>query len=534
MSPPESSAHNPTPKPGSVELWALQAPGLRALCQGGRSLSFGEWNDQANRVAQVLSERGEVGPGDRVAVCTQNRIEWFVSQAAIAKLGASLVPVSYRLTPPEIHYIVADCQARAFVFDAEDVEGMARVWTNQPPSDAASAVRVVLSVARSTRGDVLSFAEVAAQGPLVERVAPISPRSIVYTSGTTGRPRGVVQARAQKSDAQPQAAAKPERASAPSRPAPGSERNLLGAPLNHAAGQASARFTLAFGGTVFIMPRFDAEEALRVIDREKITSTFLVPTMLNRIVNLPKEVLAKYDVSSIRTISTGASPCPQSVKEKVIAYFGDHCLHESYGSTEVGLVTRMLPQDHLRKPGSCGRLLEGVSVRLVGADGKPVPPGQVGEIHVKTPVMIDRYLNSGAPEELADGYFATGDVGRFDQDGFLFILDRKKDMIIAGGVNIYPAEIEDVLRKHPGVLDVAAFGIPHPEWGEEVKAVVERKQSHPALSEAELLAFTQDKLAGYKRPRSIDFVSEIPRNAAGKALKAQMRAPYWRSTGKAI
>jgi long-chain acyl-CoA synthetase len=284
---------------------------------------------------------------------------------------------------------------------------------------------------------------------------------------------------------------------------------------------------------VYLMPRFDAEEALRIIAREKITMTFLVPTMLNRIVNLPADVLAAHDVSSIRIITTGASPCPHSVKEKVIAYFGDHCLFESYGSTEVGLVTRMLPQDHLRKPGSCGRIIDGVEVKLVDAAGAQVPAGCIGEIHVKTPVMIERYLNQGAPDELKDGFFATGDVGRLDDEGFLYILDRKKDMIIAGGVNIYPAEIEDVLRKHPAVLDAAVFGIPHPEWGEEVKAVVECKDGH-AVSEPELRAFVADELAGYKRPRSIDFVSEIPRNAAGKPLKAQMRAPYWAGTGKAI
>jgi len=255
--------------------------------------------------------------------------------------------------------------------------------------------------------------------------------------------------------------------------------------------------------------------------------------MLNRIVNLPERVLAKYDVSSIRVITTGASPCPHAVKEKVIAYFGDHCLYESYGSTEVGLVTRMLPQDHLLKPGSCGQLLDNVELKLVDAEGREVPRGGIGEILVKTPLMIERYLNQGKPEELQQGFFATGDIGRVDDDGFLYILDRKKDMIIAGGVNIYPAEIENALREHPAVLDAAAFGIPHAERGEEVKAVVECKDGF-SVSEPELIAFVSDKLAAYKRPRSIDFVREIPRNPAGKPLKAAMREPYWQGTGKVI
>jgi long-chain acyl-CoA synthetase len=523
-------------KPGSVEHWAQHSPDTRALCEGARSLTFGEWNARANRVAEALHTLGKVGPGDRVAVCTQNRLEWFVSQAAIAKLGAALVPISSRLTPTEIHYIVADCQARAFVFDAEDVDAMSRVWTNRPQGELSSAVQLVLSVMRGERRDVRSFEEVSTRGPLVVRVAARSPRSIVYTSGTTGRPRGVVTERDQKAASErPDAAPKPAPTvvAKPAPTAPSGERNLLGAPLNHAAGQASARATLAGGGCVFIMPRFDAEQALRVIAAEKITSTFLVPTMLNRIVNLPADVLARYDVSSIRLITTGASPCPQSVKEKVIAYFGEHCLYESYGSTEVGLVSRMLPADHLRKPGSCGRLLPNVEVRLLDAEGRQVAPGDIGEIVVKTPVMIARYLNQGAPDELSDGFFATGDVGRFDDDGFLYILDRKKDMIIAGGVNIYPAEIESALREHPAVLDAAVFGIPHAEWGEEVKAVVECIDGR-SVTEPELTWFVSEKLAGYKLPRSIDFVSEIPRNAAGKPLKAQMRAPYWKATGKVI
>jgi long-chain acyl-CoA synthetase len=525
-------------RPGSVEYWAEHKPNERALCEGARTLTWSEWNEGANRIAEVLSSLGNVGPDDRVAVCTQNRLEWFVSQAAIAKLGALLVPVSHRLTPAEIHYIVADCQARAFIFDAEDVDGMARVWTDQPRSDVRSAVAVAISVMRSHRVDVLSFTEVSKKGPAVARIAQASPRSIVYTSGTTGRPRGVVIGR--ERSARPREPASPQPQRQLPRPLPaqaanttGLERNLLGAPLNHAAGQASARATLAAGGCVYIMPRFDAEEALRIIAREKITMTFLVPTMLNRIVNLPKRVLAAHDVSSIRIITTGASPCPQSVKEKVIEHFGNHCLHESYGSTEVGLVSRMLPHDHLRKPGSCGRLLDNVGVRLVDAEGREVAPGALGEIYVKTPLMIARYLNQGAPDELVEGYFATGDVGRFDEDGFLYILDRKKDMIIAGGVNIYPAEIESALREHPDVLDAAVFGIPHPQWGEEVKAVIECIDGR-TLSAQELLLFVADKLAGYKCPRSIDFVTEIPRNAAGKPLKAQMRAPYWEATGRAV
>ena len=515
--------------PGSVEYWAERTPDAPALAESARRLSYAEWNAQADALAEVLAERAGVGPGDHVALCMQNRIEWFVTQAAVAKLGAALVPISFRLTPAEVHYIAADSGARALLFDAEDAAALRRVWTDEPRTDRPSQVRLAVSVLRSSEPDVASFAELTAGSARTRRYAQRPPRAIVYTSGTTGRPRGVLHARTQ-----PPAAArtsKPVESAAP--PTAEIFRNLLGAPLNHAAGQASARATHVVGGCVYIMPRFDAREALRVIDAEQITTTFMVPTMLNRIVNLPASVLAAHDVSSIKRLITGASPCPQSIKEQVIAYFGAHCLIESYGTTEVGIIARMRPQDHLQKPGACGRVIEGVQVEIRGDAGNLLPQGQIGEIFVRTPYMIERYVNEAPPKELVNGFFATGDVGRFDADDFLYVLDRKKDMIIAGGVNIYPAEIEDALRQHPAVLDAAAFGVPHAEWGEEVRAVVECVDGQ-SVSEAELLAFLGDRLAGYKRPRAIDVLREIPRNPAGKILKAQLRAPYWAATGKRI
>jgi long-chain acyl-CoA synthetase len=329
------------------------------------------------------------------------------------------------------------------------------------------------------------------------------------------------------------AEARAKLAEAPHVPRPELMRNLLGAPLNHAAGQASARATHVLGGCVYIMPRFDAREALAVIHREQITTTFMVPTMLNRIMSLPEEVRRAHAVSSVQLLTTGASPCPQSIKEQVIAYFGAECLVESYGTTEVGIIARMRPQDHLSKPGACGRPIEGVVVEIRDAQGRVLPQGEVGEIFVRTPVMIETYLNEAPPKELVDGFFATGDVGRFDADGFLYVIDRKKDMIIAGGVNIYPAEIEDALRRHPAVLDVAAFGVPSAEWGEEVRAAVELHEGQH-VSEAALLAFLGEHLAAYKRPRVIDFLREIPRNPAGKILKSELRAPFWANADKRI
>lgn len=528
MTQPQTPAA-PTPVPGSLEYWAERTPDAPALAEASRKLSYAEWNAQADALAQLLAERAGVGPDDRVALCMQNRVEWFVTQAAAAKLGAALVPISFRLTPSEIHYIAADSGALAFLFDSENSDALARVWTDQPATERPSRVRLAISVLRTQRKDVVSFQSAVSRAPETRRQSQRAPRSIVYTSGTTGRPRGVVHAKPPRPSAQERA----RQAEQQHKPRPELARNLLGAPLNHAAGQASARATHVLGGCVYIMPRFDPREALEIIDRERITTTFMVPTMLNRIVSLPQQVRDAHDVSSIQLLVTGASPCPQAIKERVIAYFGAQCLVESYGTTEVGIIARMQPEDHLRKPGACGRLLEGVAVEIRDSAGRVLPQGELGEIFVRTPVMIATYLNEQPPKELVDGFFATGDVGRFDEDGFLYVLDRKKDMIIAGGVNIYPAEIEDALRKHPAVLDVAAFGVPNAEWGEEVRAAVELREGVHA-DEAELLAFLSDQLAAYKRPRALDFMREIPRNPAGKILKNQLRAPYWSNTGKRI
>lgn len=514
---------------GSLEYWAERTPDAPALAEGSRRLSYAQWNAQADALAEVLAERAGVGPDDRVALCMQNRIEWFITQAAVAKLGALLVPISFRLTASEIHYIAADSGALAFLSDSEQVDTLARVWTDTPTTDRPSQVRVAISVMRSARDDVSSFQAVVSQSAREPRLSSRPPRSIVYTSGTTGRPRGVVHGRPKQA---PPALRERERQEHLAR-LPDLVRNLLGAPLNHAAGQASARATHWLGGCVYIMPRFDPREALAIISREQITTTFMVPTMLNRIVSLPDDVLEQYSVASIKILTTGASPCPQSIKERVIAYFGPECLIESYGTTEVGIIARMRPQDHLHKPGACGRLIDGVEVEIRDGAGKVLPKGELGEIWVRTPVMIETYLNEAPPKELVNGFFATGDVGRFDADDFLYVVDRKKDMIIAGGVNIYPAEIEDALRRHPAVLDVAVFGVPNAEWGEEVRAAVELTDAG-SVSERELLEFLEAHLASYKRPRAIDFVREIPRNPAGKILKNELRAPFWANTGKTI
>jgi long-chain acyl-CoA synthetase len=311
---------------------------------------------------------------------------------------------------------------------------------------------------------------------------------------------------------------------------------MLTMPLHHGAGPAVARACHAVGGTVYLLRKFDAEEALRIISEHRITHWTAVPTMLLRIAALPADTLRRYDVSSIKAINVGAAPVPYALKEWTISYFGDHRLHEGYGATEVGMVTAMPPDLHRRKPGSSGRLHKHVQVRIVDEHNRELVRGQIGEILVKTPVTIDRYLNRdplGPDTYDAEGFFRVGDMGYVDEDGFLYITDRKKDMIIAGGVNIYPAEIEAVLVKHPAIRDAAVIGIPHPEFGEQVKAVCELVPG-ARVTEREVIEFTAAELAPYKRPRSVDFIGELPRNPTGKVMKTELRAPYWEKTGRKI
>ena len=519
-----------------LERHARSMPNALALCEGERQLSWAAWDAQANRLAAALAARG-IGEGDRVAVRMMNRLEWFVVEAALGKLGALRVAVSYRLRPAEVRYMLEHSAARALVFDDEAPAALAPAFTNLPTLRLKVGLYPRL-VQAETAHEQAGAQDVEAWGPLLA-ASSAEPRftekaggSIVYTSGTTGHPKGV----RKTAPADEESRARLRRISEDLRrtiPFQRGDRNLLSAPLNHAAAPASALGTHMRGGTVYLERKFDAESALKVIHEHRITTSFLVPTMLNRIVNLPAAVRARYDVSSMRAITTGASVCPAELKRQVTAYFGP-CLYENYGATEVGLVTMWTPADLEQRADSCGRLLDGVDVRIVDDARNPLPRGQLGEIFVKSPATMASYLGESKSADFTDdGYFTAGDVGRLDADGYLYILDRKKDMIIAGGVNIYPAEIEAVLRAHPAVLDAAVFGAPDPEWGEQVVAVVERVPG-ARLAQTELDAFVVEQLAGYKRPRALTFVNELPRNAAGKVLKHELRAAHWAGTGRSI
>jgi acyl-CoA synthetase (AMP-forming)/AMP-acid ligase II len=347
--------------------------------------------------------------------------------------------------------------------------------------------------------------------------------TMIYTSGTTGKPKGAV------------------RSGGPDPETTGALLMLLGyrpehvyltcGPLYHSGPSAFLGAGLLFGQTLIVQRRFDAEDWLRLVDKYKVTTTFSAPAPIRIICALPKDVKDRYDRSSMAVMIANAAPWSYALKQQYVADFPPESLFEVYGSTELGVDTVLLPQDQMRKPGSCGQPSPGVEIRLFDADGNAVigtGPDHPGEVFVRSKSVFSTYYkndDSYAAASRAD-FHTVGDIAYWDDEGYLYICDRKSDMIISGGMNVYPAEIEAVLDQHPEIYDVAVFGIPSPEWGEAVHATVVRSPGS-SLTGAEVTAYAREHLAGYKVPRSVDFTDELPRTGSGKILKRQLRAPFW-------
>jgi len=312
-------------------------------------------------------------------------------------------------------------------------------------------------------------------------------------------------------------------------------RALLPGPLYHSAPNSFGLRAGRLGGALVVMPRFDPEEFLRVVETEKIDTIFMVPTMFIRLMKLPEEVRRKYDMSSLRHIIHAAAPCPADVKRAMIDWWGP-IIYEFYGSTESGAVTFATSEDALNKPGTVGKIAPGAELRFIGDDGKELPQGEIGEIYSRIAGNPD-FTYHNKPEKRSEidreGFITSGDVGYIDADGYVFICDRKRDMVISGGVNIYPAEIEAALHAIPGVHDCAVFGIPDPEFGEALMAVVE-PQPGVTLDIASVRAQLKISLADYKVPKHIEIQANLPREDSGKIFKRRLRDPYWERAGRRI
>ena len=489
-----------------------------------RTLTFAQWNERSNCLANALLGLGLV-KGDRVAILAYNCVEWLELYVALAKAGLVAVPINFRLTPPEIEYIAANCEARAMIVQDALLESIEPVRPNLPL--IAKDAWVHFGGQRTPRGwrgyEALVRAG-SARAPAVE-VAPADTWALMYTSGTTGRPKGAIRNH--------QGSALISLVTAFDMGLTRQDTGLLVMPMCH-ANSLYFSFTFTYlGATCVVDDRrsFDPEALLQSMAKQHVTFTSLVPTHYIMMLGLPPQVKARHDVSSMRKLMISSAPARRDTKLAILEHFSNSQLHELYGSTEAGWVTLLRPDEQLTHLGSVGREWTGSGpVRLLDPDGRDVPDGEVGELFSRTPYSFDGYWKN--PEKTAealrpDGYCSVGDLALRDADGFIHLVDRKSNMIISGGENVYPSEVEEVVGRCPGIKDVAVIGVPHDKWGEAVHAVVVQ-HSDAKLTEDHVLEWCRDRIAGYKRPRSVSFIreDEMPRTATGKILHRRLRERY--------
>ncbi len=474
---------------------AAMDPSRVAVIDGDEWLTYGEVDDRINQTANMLVSLG-VRPRDRVLICMENRLEYVLTWFALFRLSCSTVHASYRSTAAELDYLIDNSQAILAVVSSA---------TSQAVAGSKQKIKVVC--ADGSAGYV-SFSEHRKHsvqgGPHVENAEGAS---VVYTSGTTGSPKGAV--RNFTSFGPLELSRLLDRL-----PLRASSRHLVACPLYHSAAQAFVLLHAAIGATIVLQRHFDPAATLQVIRRLAIESTFLVPTMIQRILELPLE-LQEPRPSSLKCLVSGAAPFPQQLREKAIAYFGPRAIFDFYGATELGWVTLINGQEMLARPTSVGRPLAGQSLRI-RKDGEDVPAGDVGVVWVSSGQFMAGYLNDNQASEL-EGWMTVDDLGYVDADGYLFLAGRDRDMVISGGVNIYPVEIEEVLLAHPAVRDAAVVGIPDKDWGEKLVAFVVSD-----ADSAELQNWLNERISSHKVPRIWHHLTEVPRNATGKVLKREL------------
>jgi len=488
----------------------------------GNEHSCGELLAAANQISHGLRALG-VDKGDTVACVLPNGFEMMALYMGSLQIGCFLTPINHHLVGPEITYIVDDSDAKVFIAHADFTDEVLRVLPEVPKCPASGRFSV------GAIDGMRPFAEMLADQPTTAPEGRTAGMPMHYTSGTTGRPKGVKRA---MFDIDPDDLAslyvgfqgmfgvQPF----------DDHVHITGSPLYHTAVLLWTANSLHMGHKVVLMEKWSPEGMLELIDRHQVTTSHMVPTQFHRMLALPEEVRAKYDCSSVRCMVHAAAPCPPEVKRKMINWWGDAVM-EYYAATEGG-GTIITAKEWLAKPGSVGVAWPGSEIKIRNDDlGEWVGPNTEGTVFMSLALANFEYKGDEAKtnDNRTDGFFTVGDWGLVDDDGYLFLKDRKSDMIISGGVNIYPAEIESVLLTMPKVGDAAVFGIPHADWGEEIKAVIE-----PALGVApddalreELFAFCADKLAKFKRPKTIDFLPELPRDPSGKLYKRKLRDPYW-------
>jgi acyl-CoA synthetase (AMP-forming)/AMP-acid ligase II len=491
-----------------IREFAQGQPTAPAVIDGDRTLTYAQLDERANRVANVLLATG-LPTGTPVALLLGNRAEYMEIAAGIARAGMVMVPLNPRMTVPEVEYIVGHAEAKALILD-DAVSAIAE--------SAAATLGTVLSLDGTTLGNDYEAALAAASTANPGIVVPENdPFCIAYTSGTTGRPKGVLISHRSRSLS--------FYACAMEWNVGVGRRSIAVAPMYHGAGFCFGYAPVHTGGTVSMLRSWNPEALLQMIERDKAQSVFLVPTHAQMLRALGDDVIAKYDLSSLDTFFFNAAALPVTLKEWVMATFPNVGVHELYGSTEGGIITNLRPSHATSKPGSVGTAWFAQELRVVDDEGNPVPPGEPGELFSRSPYLMNGYLKD--PEATAacttdDGFLTCGDIVIADEEGFIRIVDRKKDMIISGGVNVYPRDVEEALVTHPAIAEAAVIGVPDEKWGETVVAYVTLRGEETVDLET-VDAHLRPMLAGYKIPREVRVIDSLPRNAGGKILKRELR-----------
>ena len=479
-----------------------------ALRFRGQTFAPEAFEETARRAAAAMEEAG-VGEGDVVCLMLRNGPAFLEAELGARLLGAYYCPINWHYKAEEAGWILSDSGAKALVLDP--------------------ALRAQIAAGIPAGLPILDPAAVASHRPW--NGAGRTPGALMaYTSGTTGRAKGVRRARPTPAAVEAMTAASMKVHGF----VPGA-RALLSAPLYHSAPAGYGVLAMLRAELLVLEERFDAERTLALIDELRLTHAYLVPTMYVRLLRLPEATRKRYDVSSMRFVATTGSPCPPEVKRAMIDWWGP-VFHEAYAASELGYVTLISSEEALKKPGSAGRPAGDAVIRILDKHGRELPPGEVGLIYTRQPAFPDFTYNNN-PQARArierDGLCSVGDMGFLDTEGYLYVCDRASDMVISGGVNIYPAEIEAALAMMPGVRDCAVFGIPDAEFGEALCAAVQPEPGI-ALSRDTIASYLKDRIADFKVPKTITFHAELPREDSGKIFKRRLRAPYWERAGRKI
>ena len=506
------------------------------IVSGDRWIDYAGLEKAVTKAASGFAALG-VCEGDSIALMLRNDIAFFEAAAATNGAGANVVPINWHLKATEAGYILRDSDARALVCHADllpqiatEVPSDLPTFVVETPAEVIRAYDLRPASCGCPAGFTNWSAWVRAQQPLEGPLGRGG--SMIYTSGTTGPPKGVTRPR-------PDAArlARIDHVSAITyglRPNEGIVV-LMNGPMYHSATYSYAMLALRHRCGIVLQPRFDPEGLLELIERHRVTHMHMVPTMFVRLLRLSDETKRRYDLSSLRFVVHGAAPCPPEMKQAMIGWWGP-IIHEYYGSTETGIAVWHSAQEALRKPGTVGRAIDGGIVRIFDPEGRALLPGEVGEVYVRQTALPDftYHRNAAARSEIGrDGLATVGDVGYLDEEGYLFLCDRKRDMVISGGVNVYPAEIEAILIAMPGVRDCAVFGIPDEEYGEQLCAYIE-PEAGSALDATAVQTFVRARLANFKVPKVVRFVEALPREDSGKIFKRRLRDPYWQGRQRKI